>query len=250
MMLRPQRAQDAPVQQAAVARAPVAGKDGMSASGVVVATSADLGLTGVIHAQVMPWPGQRAVLSVCLRGAYAAAASRPCRYEADFTASARGQAVVLRNLAFTDGPVAPHVMRTLSLTDLRPRKDVLAGPVRAQVVRVTDGDTVQVLAETLPGHFVATDIRLAGIDTPEKGGHAKCADEAARAGRAAEATRALLQGRQVMLSDIAFEKYGGRMLGRLRTQAGVDAAQSLVAQGLAHAYDGGTKQGWCAARPR
>lgn len=217
---------------------------GITATVTVMATPADIGARDVVHVSATPWPGQRAMLSVCLRHAYQAATPKPCMYEADFTMPSRGQTVVLRNLTFTSGSILPHAVGG-GMSDVRARNDVLVGPVMARVDRVKDGDTVQITAETLPGYFVTTDIRIGGIDTPEKGGRAKCADEASRASRATAATRALIEGQTVQLSNIAFEKYGARMLGDIRTQDGVDAAGNLVTQGLARPYDGGTKQSWC-----
>lgn len=218
---------------------------GITATATVIATPADIGARDVVHVSATPWPGQRAMLSVCLRNAYNAATPKPCMYEADFTMPARGQSIVLRNLTFTSGSIAPHAVRG-DLGDLRARNDVLVGPVMARVVKVKDGDTVQISAETLPGYFVTTDIRIGGIDTPEKGGRADCPSEAERATRATAATRTLIEGQLVQLSNVEFEKYGARMLGAIRTQDGIDAAQNLITQGLARPYDGGTKQSWCA----
>lgn len=211
----------------------------------VVATPAD----NVIHVAAMPWPGERVLLSVCLRGAFNNSAAKPCRYEADFTKPVRGHAITLNNLTTNNGAIAPHAI-TATVDAVRPRGDVLAGPVRAQAVLVTDGDTVQVVAETLPGYFVSTDIRISGVDTPEKGGKAKCDSEAARAVSASAATRQLVQGRAVVLYDVKFDKYGGRMVAGMRTLDGRDVAQNLITQGLANPYDGGTKQSWCALRAR
>lgn len=242
------RGQQQPVTQSAAAmEQPQAAAGGITATVTVVATAADIGARDVVHVSATPWPGQRAMLSVCLRNAYTAATPKPCMYEADFTMPVRGQTLVLRNLTFTSGNILPHAVRG-DLGDVRARNDVLTGPVSARVVQVKDGDTVQIAAETLPGYFVTTDIRIGGIDTPEKGGRADCESEAERATRATAATRNLIEGRVVQLSDIAFEKYGARMLGSIRTQGGVDAAQNLISQGLARSYDGGTKQSWC-ARP-
>ena len=220
----------------------------INATVTVVATPRDIGARDVVHVSAMPWPGQRAMLSVCLRGAYNAATPKPCMYEADFTIPQRGQTVLLRNLTFTSGSIAPHSVNAAP-EDIRHNRDVLVGPVAATVVRVKDGDTMTVRAETLPGYFV-TDIRLGGIDTPESGGRADCPSEAALATRASTATRGLIEGRSVALSNVGFEKYGARMLGDIRTQAGVDAAQSLIGQQLARPYDGGTKQSWCAVPAR
>lgn len=233
---------------AAIAQ-PQVNAGGITATVVVVATAADLGARDVVHVSATPWPGQRAMLSVCLRNAYNAATPKPCMYEADFTMPVRGQTLVLRNLTFSSGNILAHTVRG-DLGDVRARNDVLVGPITARVVQVKDGDTVQIAAETLPGYFVTTDIRIGGIDTPEKGGRADCPSEAARATRATAATRSLIEGQLVQLSNVAFEKYGARMLGSIRTQGGVDAAENLITQGLARAYDGGTKQSWCTLSAR
>ncbi len=48
------------------------------------------------------------------------------------------------------------------------------------VVRVIDGDTVVVDASTdLPPELAELKVRLRGVDTPEKGGRAKCDEERA-----------------------------------------------------------------------
>ena len=56
------------------------------------------------------------------------------------------------------------------------------------VVRVVDGDTVAVDAsEDLPPELADLRVRLRGVDTPEKGGRAKCPTMNANAGQAATA---------------------------------------------------------------
>lgn len=50
--------------------------------------------------------------------------------------------------------------------------EVVAGPVRADVVRVIDGDTLAVTAHIWVGQSLATSVRIRGIDTPELRGGA------------------------------------------------------------------------------
>ena len=38
------------------------------------------------------------------------------------------------------------------------------GPIRAHLVRVLDGDTIEVLARVWPDHYIETRVRLDGID--------------------------------------------------------------------------------------
>ncbi len=196
----------------------------------------------VIYAEVKPWVAQRMVVSVCARTQ--TNTPRPCDYVADFTTVRQGQGVVLRNMARNTSGVLAHALPAPNM-NFRPRSDKIEGPVRARVTHILDGDTVQVVAETLPGYFVTTDIRLGGLDTPEKKGRAKCASEIERNRQSTAATTQLVGGKQVTLLNIEFEKYGGRMLGDIKTPQGSDLSQTLVSRGFARPYDGGTKRGWC-----
>lgn len=96
-----------------------------------------------------------------------------------------------------------------------------------------------------PGQGAETDVRLAGIDAPElRGG---CADERLLAGRA-KAKAAELAGWRVRLRDLAFDKYGGRMVARVEGDTG-DVGVALVAAGLARPYDGRRRETWCPTSP-
>ena len=120
--------------------------------------------------------------------------------------------------------------------------DTLPGPIPAKVVRVVDGDTVEVEARIWLGQTVQTAVRLRGVDTPELRG--KCADERQKA----QAARDLLTtriGPQVMLLDVGFDKYGGRVVARLQSLQGQDMAAELVKAGLARPYEGGGRTPWC-----
>lgn len=122
----------------------------------------------------------------------------------------------------------------------------LAGPVAAEVVRVIDGDTVEVRARAWIDTEVTTRVRLLGVDTPEKGSRAKCRAEADLAEKASAATRtALPEGATVQLRDIRPDKYGGRVVAAIEGPDGRDLAAALLAAGLARPYDGGRKAGWC-----
>ena len=58
-------------------------------------------------------------------------------------------------------------------------RDIIAGPIFADVVRVRDGDSVEVVAHVWPGHDVRVSIRLRGIDAPEL--RARCGPEKIKA---------------------------------------------------------------------
>ncbi len=122
-------------------------------------------------------------------------------------------------------------------------RSAIAGPVRAHLVRVVDGDTVEVLARIWPDHYVETLVRLAGIDAPELRG--RCAEEIALAERAKARLAALLAGSRLLLVDIHYGKYAGRVVARVLTEDGRDVAETLLAEKLARPYAGGRRAPWC-----
>lgn len=125
------------------------------------------------------------------------------------------------------------------------RKGKLAGAFRAHVTRAIDGDTFEAVVDVMNGVTVATHIRIKGIDTPEKGKRAKCDAEAALALQASAFTKSMIEGRDVMLTGVIDDKYGGRFVADVRTLDGKSVGQALIGKGFARAYDGGTKSSWC-----
>ena len=137
-----------------------------------------------------------------------------------------------------EGALAPHMPATRSALNH------LAGPVSAEVLRVIDGDTIEVRAHVWLGQEVTTLVRLGGIDAPEIKG--KCESERAAAQRAkAQLEDKLADGRDVVLRDIRFEKYAGRVMSKVETGSGEDLGSSLAHDGFVRAYHGGKRPGWC-----
>lgn len=231
------------------ARDQTAFKQEFTALAPVEADVQSVGADGTLNVMAHVWVAQYARASVCPQQMTPV----HCSYQADLLDGAghplanakAGDKVWLGNLRATGVVGAKAAFSDVTLPVARPRQDRLAGPIKAHVTRLVDGDTVAVVAEPWPGYYVMTDIRMGGIDTPEKGSRAKCTAEADRAQLASAATARLLENKDIFLRDVQFEKYGGRVLGTIITTQGVDAAQSLTAQNLAHAYDGGKKEGWC-----
>jgi endonuclease YncB( thermonuclease family) len=122
-------------------------------------------------------------------------------------------------------------------------RDVLAGPVPAEVVEVLDGDTIAVRARIWLGQELATHVRLAGIDTPEL--HGKCERERRLAAAARDLLASRLVERRVTLQDVQFGKYAGRVVARVATESGEDVADVLISAGLARPYGGGSRRPWC-----
>ncbi|MFQ5783952.1 MAG: thermonuclease family protein [Alphaproteobacteria bacterium] len=121
--------------------------------------------------------------------------------------------------------------------------EMVAGPVVAHVLRVIDGDTIVVRARIWLGQDVETRVRLTGVDAPELRG--ACARERtlARSARTFVSTR--IADAPVSLSDIRYDKFGGRVLARVTSATGDDLGALLVAAGLARFYAGGARAGWC-----
>ena len=117
------------------------------------------------------------------------------------------------------------------------------GPVSAKVVSVYDGDTFRAVAEVWPGHTVAVNIRIRGIDAPEKRG--RCAGERDAAQRAREALEKLLSGGAVSVTNIAGAKYYGRVLADVATPDGAQVARRMLDARLVRPYGGGPRSGWC-----
>ena len=140
--------------------------------------------------------------------------------------------------------------RTFSASFL-PALVLIAGPALAAdyawpVVRVIDGDTVAVDASAdMPPELADVRVRLKGVDTPEKGGRAKC-DHERDAGQAATAftTRAVNEASRIVVRDPEWGKWGGRVVADLVLD-NRSLSDSLIAAGHGRAYDGGRRGSWC-----
>jgi endonuclease YncB( thermonuclease family) len=116
----------------------------------------------------------------------------------------------------------------------------------ANIIKVSDGDTIVIAAPFLPAPLKPQlAVRIFGVDTPEKGFRAKCESENQRGLAASEFTKKLVnasQKRQVILYD--WDKFGGRVLGDMILD-GKSLRQQLIANGFAREYFGEAKQSWC-----
>lgn len=119
----------------------------------------------------------------------------------------------------------------------------MPGPVRATVVRVIDGDTVEADVHVWPGHTVRVSVRLRGIDAPEL--RSQCTEERVMAERARAHLAALLDSGSVNVRNVARDKFYGRVVADLETDEGHDVAPLLLAADLARPYDGRRRASWC-----
>lgn len=116
----------------------------------------------------------------------------------------------------------------------------------AQILRVSDGDTIVIAAPFLPAPLKPElAIRIYGVDTPEKGHRAQCPQEDQRAQVASQYTKQLIaQGGKIQVTLYAWDKFGGRVLGDIIVN-GQSIRAGLIANGLAREYYGDAKQSWC-----
>lgn len=116
----------------------------------------------------------------------------------------------------------------------------------AQILRISDGDTLVISAPFLPRPLKPElAIRIYGVDTPEKGHRAQCPSEAQRGEAASAFTKnavAQTQNHQVVL--YGWDKFGGRVLGDIILN-GVSLRAELIRNGFAREYYGEAKQSWC-----
>ena len=120
----------------------------------------------------------------------------------------------------------------------------------AQILRVTDGDTVVIAAPFLPAPLKPElAIRVYGVDTPEKGFRAQCPSEAQRGEAASAFTKnainsAAAGGGKFQVTMYGWDKFGGRVLGDILIN-GQSLRAALIANGFAREYYGDAKQSWC-----
>jgi endonuclease YncB( thermonuclease family) len=116
----------------------------------------------------------------------------------------------------------------------------------AQIIRISDGDTIVIAAPFLPQPLKPElAVRIYGVDTPEKGHRAQCLQEAQRAEMASAWTTQLIRSspkHQVILYK--WDKFGGRVIGDIVVN-GQSVRHGLIANGLAREYYGDAKQSWC-----
>jgi endonuclease YncB( thermonuclease family) len=120
----------------------------------------------------------------------------------------------------------------------------------AQILRVSDGDTVVIAAPFLPAPLKPElAVRIFGVDTPEKGFRAQCPQEDQRGQAASAFTKnavatAAAQGGKFQATLYGWDKFGGRILGDILIN-GQSLRAALIANGFAREYYGDAKQSWC-----
>lgn len=118
------------------------------------------------------------------------------------------------------------------------------------VHHVIDGDTIAVIAVgDFPPELSRISVRVAGIDTPEKGHRAKCAREQFMGNVATTLTKRLVAGADaVWFTDLKYGKWAGRVLAKVWVD-GKDLGAMLLKAGLARPYNGRKKPDYCEGEP-
>lgn len=134
----------------------------------------------------------------------------------------------------------------LSLSSAYAQKTPQGVTYDAQILRVSDGDTVVISAPFLPKPLKPElAVRVYGVDTPEKGFRAKCPQEDARGQAASKFTKDLVASSQkFQVTLYAWDKFGGRVLGDIILN-GKSLREQLIANGFAREYYGEAKTSWC-----
>lgn len=125
-----------------------------------------------------------------------------------------------------------------SLARENPVRNIVEGPVEAELISVIDGDTLLVNARPWPQHTIAVLVRIRGIDAPEM--KSKCEASRRAAERAKDALSHLAIGR-IRLTNISGDKYFGRIVADVSTGDNTDIGAAMIGNGLARIYDGGRK---------
>jgi endonuclease YncB( thermonuclease family) len=135
---------------------------------------------------------------------------------------------------------------TMSVSAFAQRMPKNSATYDAQIVRVSDGDTIVIAAPFLPAPLKPElAVRIFGVDTPEKGHRAQCPKEAQMGEMASQYTKQLVQnGQRFQVVLYGWDKFGGRVLGDIVVN-GQSVRAGLIANGLAREYYGEAKQSWC-----
>ncbi|MGB0670244.1 MAG: thermonuclease family protein [Rhodospirillales bacterium] len=128
------------------------------------------------------------------------------------------------------------------------RLRVLPGPLPGTLIKVIDGDTYIVRIHTWLDQMVEANVRLGGVNTPEAGSRA-CETERRLGLKAAAFIRERFEGRSVVLTDIRYGKWAGRVVASLADADGNSLADLLIREGLGVGYDGRSRRGdWCSGQ--
>lgn len=132
---------------------------------------------------------------------------------------------------------------------------VIQGPVEADVLKVTDGDTIQVAAFVWPDAVTIKDIRIRGVDAPELRGSCQYEKDLANAAKSFVVDLVNKNKKRVKLSVVGCNSTEGGSFGRCLADVSVGAvpiAGTLIEKGLGRTNSGEPRGSWCdeASKPK
>ena len=110
--------------------------------------------------------------------------------------------------------------------------EILPEPLSAKVLRVVDGNTLEICVRIWLGQDIRVHVRLTGIDTPERRGCCEGERQAAEAAR--HHLKDLIARGDIRLFDIRRGKFAGRVLARVWDARDRDLADEMLRLNLAH----------------
>ena len=120
--------------------------------------------------------------------------------------------------------------------------ETFSGPVPAEIIKIIDGDTLDVRVQTWIGQYMHISVRIRGIDTPEFRG--SCPKEKILARKARDSLASIISQKEMTLRNIQHGKYAGRILADIYVEE-KNVADQLIRQSYARPYQGQKRQGWC-----
>lgn len=134
------------------------------------------------------------------------------------------------------------VALNLTLANTVTAQEALQNPYAlyyAEVVRVIDGDTLDVRVDLWPGLQAVYAVRVRGIDSPELRG-ASCPEEKSWAEQARAQLETLYDpGSFIRLEKVEYDAFSGRVVGdvrRWRSDRWLYLADEMVERGMAEAW--------------
>ena len=123
-------------------------------------------------------------------------------------------------------------------------KNVAASDLTMSVIKVYDGDTFVSELHGVPEPLNKVSVRIRGIDTPELRG--KCSSEVEAAIKSKRQLIAILDSNDtVIVKNVKWDKYGGRIDGDVFLKNGVDVRAEMIKRKAARPYSGEKRVGWC-----
>ncbi len=112
--------------------------------------------------------------------------------------------------------------------DVTSRSTVFSGPYAAEVVRVVDGDTLDMRIAIWPGLVAEYAVRVRGIDAPETF-RPGCEAERAAGEEAAQTVAQIYgPGTDTRLREVSYDPFYGRVVAEVRRDAGAEEWTSLA----------------------